>query len=226
MPLAYQPLKGPPVEIKLVYSATRTEHIGNISIRSIYVTPHANSPVAAITSTTFDDRGNLAAYEDGSGRTWRFSYDLSNNLIFAVAPNHATNTFLYDNRGNLVRTIAPDGRWTRAYAYDAAGRLTNVLALVRTERVPITIRPVEPRLVTNLLYEPVAPAPAPALVAAPELPMPDSAEDVDALIASVPTPAAAIACAPEPVSAPLAATSLEITRTTTVNPLQYPQDPR
>lgn len=60
-----------------------------------------------------------------SPRTWRYSYDKSNNLASTVAPDGTAVSSLYDDNGNMVKSFDPDGAES-TFTYDA---MDNVLTI-------------------------------------------------------------------------------------------------
>jgi RHS repeat-associated protein len=79
-----------------------------------------------LTSSTYDENGNLATLTDALGRTTSYAYDALNRLTSIDYSDPATPdvAYAYDANGN--RTQMVDGTGTTTYAYDELDRLLSV----------------------------------------------------------------------------------------------------
>jgi len=71
---------------------------------------------------THDDRGNVTAVVDGTGRAMRLAYDDAGRVTRVTGRDGAVRTYAYDDAGNLVERVDPDGLATR-WTWDDRGRL-------------------------------------------------------------------------------------------------------
>ncbi|WP_245736474.1 polymorphic toxin-type HINT domain-containing protein [Micromonospora pattaloongensis] len=110
----------------------------------------APEPFAFTTASSFDERNNLTAYQDGRGNTWvyefneynemvaqrnpkqpqnkgyRYSYDDKGRVVTRTDPRDKVTRYEYDQHGNRTAEISPTGRRTEM-TYDLTGRMTSVV---------------------------------------------------------------------------------------------------
>lgn len=70
-------------------------------------------PLGAVTSNTYDARGNLLTTTDPLGRTRTATYDTYGNVTAATDAAGHTTSFGYDAHGNLLTATDPTGAQTR-----------------------------------------------------------------------------------------------------------------
>ncbi|MEW8660623.1 MAG: RHS repeat-associated core domain-containing protein [Candidatus Thiodiazotropha endolucinida] len=78
----------------------------------------------AITTTEYDEVGNVISMTDAEDRATRYNYDNLDRLIEIIDPLTQSTHFSYDNRDNLLSVTDPNGHTTR-YTYDRADRKTS-----------------------------------------------------------------------------------------------------
>ncbi len=104
----------------------RYEYSADMLTQSVYRewTDHADEEQSLRVSTTeYDALGRAKPTTDAYGRQVRYFYDLAGQTSAVIDQFGGVTVNSYDVRGNLVRTIGPDGveyRWE----YDELGRIT------------------------------------------------------------------------------------------------------
>jgi RHS repeat-associated protein len=81
-------------------------------------------PLGDVTSSTYDDAGNLATSVDANNRTTTFAYDAANHLTSVTDAKTGVTSYAYDDGANLV-TRTDANQHVTTYAYDLAKRLTS-----------------------------------------------------------------------------------------------------
>ncbi|MFF5292143.1 nucleic acid/nucleotide deaminase domain-containing protein [Paractinoplanes globisporus] len=101
---------------------TRFDDAGNPVSRT------APEPFSFTQNSTFDDRSNLTAYQDGRGNTWKYEYNEFNEMVAQRDPKQSTGyKYEYDAKGQVITRTDPRGKVTR-YEYDANGDRTAEIA--------------------------------------------------------------------------------------------------
>ncbi len=86
------------------------------------------------TYVSYDKNGHVTRMKDAGGtvadmtyspRGWLLTRTVRSNADGSSSSNDATTTFAYDNVGQVIRIIQPDGVYL-SYTYDAAHRLTDI----------------------------------------------------------------------------------------------------
>ncbi|MBV2124668.1 MAG: RHS domain-containing protein [Candidatus Thiodiazotropha sp. (ex Ctena orbiculata)] len=78
----------------------------------------------AITTTEYDEVGNVISTTDAEDRVTQYRYDALDRLIEVIDPLNQSTRFSYDNRDNLLSVTDPNTHTTR-YTYDRADRKTS-----------------------------------------------------------------------------------------------------
>ncbi|MEU3774324.1 RHS repeat-associated core domain-containing protein [Streptomyces sp. NPDC032472] len=66
----------------------------------------------------YDERGNLAAVTNSSGRALGLAYDAHDRVVSWTDRNNSTYTYVYDSSGRVVRTLGPDGFLSSSFSYE------------------------------------------------------------------------------------------------------------
>jgi YD repeat-containing protein len=130
---------------------TRVEAVGTPQARTITTEWHPDfrlpTRVAGpkhITTNTYDGNGNLtekriqatsdangaqgfAASSVGSAQVWSYTYNDVGQVLSAIDPRDNTNTYIYDNQGNLTSVSNAVGHVTTLTNYDAHGRIGRIV---------------------------------------------------------------------------------------------------
>ena len=79
----------------------------------------------ALTSYTYDARGNRLSVQDAMGQSETYTCDLAGNVLTKTDRNGTVFTYTYDRLGRLLEETAVNGSQTeqRAYAYSLSGAL-------------------------------------------------------------------------------------------------------
>ncbi len=118
----------------------RTEYGYDGADRQTTVTEGAGSPVAATTTTIYDNVGNVVTVKDGRNHGGefdvRFTYDARYRKISATNGEGEITAYAYDANNNVVRLTEPRGSaFATSYHYD---ELNQLLAVDETPRADAT----------------------------------------------------------------------------------------
>jgi RHS repeat-associated protein len=97
-----------------------------ISAIRLLDTEHPHNRGTTLLSYGYNDHGHLAEVINSSGLPTRFTYDDAGRITSWTDRNDSSYTYLYDERGRVVRTEGSGGFLSGSLAYDDATRTTTV----------------------------------------------------------------------------------------------------
>jgi RHS repeat-associated protein len=97
-------------------------HAGGVEAHNLVQVVH---PDGATEQLAHDAAGNVTAWTDAAGNSWRYAHDARGRLVAATAPDGAVTRYAYHPDGTLASRTEPAGHVT-SYEYDARRRLARI----------------------------------------------------------------------------------------------------
>lgn len=144
-------IPSPPSEIRLGSNGSATsswagslQHVVvyGSALSTVAVTKHRAAGAGMTNASEYDPNGNVVATTDAEGFTTKFTYDALDRLVKITHPDWspefanffegAVEKFAYDDNGNLVYSVDPNGA-LKTFQFDDLG---NSIKTTSTERIP------------------------------------------------------------------------------------------